>query len=113
MTRCTRRKRSLQAFMTNRWWAFPIMLISVVIIYLVYNQLPSELSPLEDRNTFRMFATGPEGVTFEYMDQYVNEVITTTMDEIPERDFIGTVTSPNFGASSSVNSAFLFAMLYL
>ena len=104
-------RSSLAIFMKNRWWAFPIMIASVIAIYMVYQQLPSELSPLEDRNTFRMFATGPEGVTFEYMDQYVNDVISTTMEEIPERDFIGTVTSPNFGASSSVNSAFLFAML--
>ena len=104
-------KRSLHVFMNNRWWAFPIMVGSVLLIYFVYKQLPSELSPLEDRNTFRMYANGPEGVTFEYMDQYVNEVIQTTMDEIPERDFIGSVTSPNFGASSSVNSGFLFAML--
>ncbi len=104
-------KQSLNLFMKNRWLAFPIMAGSVLLIYLVYGQLPSELSPLEDRNTFMVIATAPEGVTFEYMDQYMDEVTRTTMDQIPERDFIGSVTSPNFGASSSVNSGFLFAML--
>ena len=84
---------------------------SILLIYLVYKQLPSELSPLEDRNQFMVMATAPEGVTFEYMDKYMDEVTLTTMDEIPERDFIGSVTSPSFGASSSVNSGFLFAML--
>ena len=84
---------------------------SILLIYLVYKQLPSELSPLEDRNQFMVMATAPEGVTFEYMDQYMDEVTLATMDEIPERDFIGSVTSPSFGASSSVNSGFLFAML--
>jgi multidrug efflux pump len=104
-------RQSLDLFMKNRWLAFPIMAGSVLLIYLVYGQLPSELSPLEDRNTFMVFASGPEGVTFEYMDQYMDEVTSTTMEQIPERDFIGSVTSPSFGASSSVNSGFLFAML--
>ena len=104
-------RQSLAVFMNNRWWAFPIMIASILIIYWVYNQLPSELSPLEDRNQFRVFATAPEGVTFEYMDDYVDEITRTTMEEIPEREFIGSVTSPSFGASSSVNSGFLFALL--
>jgi len=104
-------RNSLNAFMRNRWWAFPIMLVSMGLIYLMYIQLPSELSPLEDRNTFMVMATAPEGVTFEYMDEYMDQVTSTTMEEIPEREFIGSVTSPSFGASSSVNSGFLFAML--
>ncbi len=104
-------KNSLNLFMKNRWWAFPIMLASILVIYLMYIQLPSELSPLEDRNQFMVMASAPEGVTFEYMDQYMDQITSTTMEEIPERDFIGSVTSPSFGASSSVNSGFLFAML--
>jgi multidrug efflux pump len=104
-------KWSLGVFMRNRWWAFPIMAGSVLLIYLLYQQLPNELSPLEDRNQFLIMATAPEGVTFDYMDQYMDEVTQTTMEEIPEREFIGTVTSPNFGASSSVNSGFVFAMM--
>lgn len=104
-------QQSLQSFLNNRWLAFPIIGASVLIIYLMYQQLPGELAPLEDRNTFRVMATAPEGVTFEYMDQYVDEVTKLAMDEVPERNFIGSVTSPSFGASSSVNSGFLFAML--
>ncbi len=104
-------RKSLDLFMKSRWLVFPIMAGSVLMIYLVYIQLPNELAPLEDRNQFMVFAAAPEGVTFEYMDKYMDEVTSTTMDHIPERDFIGSVTSPNFGASSSVNSGFLFAVL--
>lgn len=102
---------SLTAFMKQRWWAFPIMIASGLLIYVLYLHIPSELAPLEDRNSFRVMATASEGVTFEYMDQYVDEVVAATMEKVPERMFIGSVTSPGFGASSSVNSAFLFAIL--
>jgi multidrug efflux pump len=106
-----RYKFTLEYFMNRRWLAFPIIIVSILIIYLIYLQLPSELSPLEDRNQFRIFATAPEGVSFEYMDQYVNEITKTTMEHIPEREFIGSVTAPSYGSSNSVNSGLLFALL--
>ena len=104
-------QKSLGIFMSNRWWAFPIMVLSGLLIYFIYKQLPSELSPLEDRNQFLVMASAPEGVTFEYMDQYMDEITSSAMEAIPEREFISSVTSPAFGASSSVNSGFMFAML--
>ncbi len=103
--------RSLEAFMKQRWLAFVIMALAVGLGYLIYPVLPSELSPREDRNSFRIFATGPEGVTFEYMDNYVDEIVKTTLEEVPEKNFVGSVTSPGFGAASSVNSAFVFTIL--
>ncbi|MEX0994074.1 MAG: efflux RND transporter permease subunit, partial [Balneolaceae bacterium] len=47
----------------------------------------------------------------EYMDAYVDTLISTVMRETPELVAINTVTSPGFGASSSVNSAFGFLQL--
>ncbi len=104
-------ERLVTSFVGARWLAFPIMILAGLLIYILYINLPSELAPLEDRNSFRVIATAPEGVTFEYMDQYVDEVVAVAMENVPERKFIGSVTSPGFGASSSVNTAFLFAML--
>ena len=106
-----RYNRSLEGFMKHRWLAFVIMAMAVALGYFIFPMLPSELAPKEDRNSFRIFATGPEGVTFEYMDHYVDEIIKTTLDEVPEKNFVGSVTSPSFGASSSVNSGFIFTIL--
>ncbi len=103
--------RSLEAFMKQRWLAFVIMIATSAIAYFIYPIIPSELAPKEDRNSFRVFATGPEGTTFEYMDDYVDSVVQTLLQEVPEKRFIGSVTSPGFGASSSVNSAFIFSIL--
>lgn len=103
--------RSLEAFMKQRWMAFVIIAISGVVIGIVGTNLPQELAPLEDRNQFFIFATGPEGATFEYMDEFVDSVNQMTLNEIPEMDALISVTSPGFGASTSVNSAFFRANL--
>ncbi len=103
--------RSLEAFMEGRWLAIVIMLITGVIAYYLFVKLPTELAPMEDRNAFRVIAEGPQGTTFEYMDSYVLEMVEVILDEVPEKRFIGSVTSPGFGASSSVNSAFFFVIL--
>ncbi|MEM7550744.1 MAG: efflux RND transporter permease subunit [Bacteroidota bacterium] len=102
---------ALDSFMNKRWVAGFIIAGSVGLIYLFINILPSELAPLEDRGTFRIIATGPEGATFDYMDHYVMQVIDLVESEAPETKSIISITSPGFGASSSVNSAFVIAKL--
>jgi multidrug efflux pump len=98
--------RTLEGFMTQRWVAFPVMLATIAAIVVLFINLPSELAPYEDRNGFRIFASGPEGATFEYMDRYVDQVIQLIKEEVPQTEAIISVTSPGFGATSSVNSAF-------
>ncbi len=103
--------RSLESFMKNRWLAIIIWIFTIGMGVYFYAITPTELAPREDRNSFRVIAEGPEGVTFEYMDEYVLEIVADILEEVPEKQFIGSVTSPGFGASGSVNSAFFFIIL--
>ncbi|QCK14151.1 efflux RND transporter permease subunit [Mangrovivirga cuniculi] len=98
--------RSLEWFMNYRLLGPVAIVLLAGLGVIIYLDLPSELAPYEDRNGFRIFAAGPEGTTFEYMDNYVDDVIDLVEEEIPETDAIISVTSPGFGATSSVNSAF-------
>ncbi|PSQ86482.1 MAG: acriflavin resistance protein [Bacteroidetes bacterium QS_3_64_15] len=106
-------RRSLQAFMAHRWMAFVVMGVCAVLIGVLYTTLPQKLAPLEDRSLLRMFATGREGATYEYMSQYVDKMYGAVEENIPEehRESVISVTSPGFGASSSINSAFMFTRL--
>ena len=104
-------KNSLESFMKVRWMAFVIMAAAVGFIALLYANLPQELAPLEDRGQMRIAASAPEGATFEYMDSYVDQMISTIRENVPELYAINTVTSPGFGAAGSVNSAFGFLTL--
>lgn len=104
---------SLVSFMKVRWVAFVIIILSggLIAVLLSGNNIPEEIAPKEDRSSVRLFATAPEGATFEYMDRYVDKLVAAAKEHVPEREAIISITSPGFGASSSVNSAFMFTIL--
>lgn len=101
----------LNTFLRRRWVAIPITLAAVGMILFFGLILPGELAPLEDRSGMRANATAPEGATYEYMDRFMDELVRLTQQEIPETEALISVTSPGFGAASSVNSGFLRIML--
>jgi len=97
---------SLTAFLKRKWLAFVIIAVSGLFIFVFGGQLPSELAPLEDRSGMMAFSTAPEGSTFEFMEAFVKEKIDLIQHEVPELSSLISITSPGFGAASSVNSAF-------
>ena len=104
--------RSLTAFMHARWLGWIFMLIAGGLIYFLGSALPSELAPMEDRSRLRGFATAPEGATFEYMDAYMMQLVDLVQREAKDEIAgVVSVTSPGFGASSSVNSGSLTVIL--
>jgi len=103
-------RNSLQVFMNRRWLALVVVAVSGGLIYLFMTTIPKEVAPLEDRSRIRLFAQAPEGASFEYMDAYMDELI-ALLNDVPENESVISVTSPGFGASSSVNSGFAFAIL--
>jgi multidrug efflux pump len=103
-------RRSLEAFVARRWAVPVAMAASILLVVVVFRALPSELAPLEDRSRVRLFATAPEGATFDYMDAFVDRMIATVEEEVPESEALITVTSPGFGGRST-NSAFGFITL--
>ncbi len=102
---------SLENFMARKWLALVILVLSFGGIYLLSNNIQSELSPMEDRGEFRVNSTGPEGATFEYMDAYINKLTTLMNEIVPEREAVISMTSPSYGSSGSVNSGNLRVML--
>ncbi|MFA7627456.1 MAG: efflux RND transporter permease subunit, partial [Candidatus Kapaibacterium sp.] len=100
-------KNSLAAFMKVRWVAFLIIFISGGMIYFFGTQMQSELAPMEDRSEMRVVVNGAEGSTFDYMENYMNKLYEALDSNLPEKESIITITSPGFGASSSVNSGFM------
>ncbi len=102
---------SLNTFMRVRWMAFVIIVLVGGGMFIFWSQLPAELAPLEDRSRVRVSVSGPEGVTFEYMDYHVDRMVAGIQEQVPEHEAVINVTSPGFGAASSVNSAFMNLIL--
>lgn len=98
---------ALNSFMKHRWLGFAAIAASFALIFLIGRGLQSELAPLEDRSGMRLSATAPEGSTFEFMDTYMAALVDEIQKTTPEIDNLVSVTSPGFGAASSVNSGFV------
>jgi multidrug efflux pump len=100
-------RRSLERFLERRATAFVLVAVCAVAIVALFRVLPAELAPLEDRSSLRLESRGPEGATFEYMDRYMDSLREAVNEIAPEHRMMITVTSPGYGASSSVNSGFM------
>ncbi len=98
--------RSLKVIMRHRWVAVLAMFLSLGLIVLIGQQLPTELAPLEDKSRLRITSTAPEGTSFEMMEKYISEMI-ELVDTLNEKESIMSVTAPGFGASSGVNTGFV------
>jgi multidrug efflux pump len=97
----------LAGFMKVRWVALLIIVLCFISAYFIGSNIQSELSPLEDRNQFRIALTAPEGTSYDYMDNYVREMVDFVMDTVPEYSTTLSVTAPGFTGSGSVNSGFV------
>ena len=73
--------KMLDAFLKKRIWAWGITVVTIGVIFYLWNTIPSEMAPLEDRSRITIRTTGPEGVTYEYMRDYAED-ITATADSI-------------------------------
>lgn len=107
-------ENSLESFLKVRWlaWVGIGFFVGLIYVFFQFKAIPSELAPVEDRNSFRVQTTGPEGATFDYMLNYTDSVSKVLMEKIPakERQLVFAITSPTFGSSSS-NSAFFRVVL--
>lgn len=101
-------RKSLNSFMKYRKpAAFGIIGLSIALILLIYPGLKQELAPLEDRSSFRVSLTAPEGASFEYMDAYIKKMVGIVQDSVPEREVLISVTSPGFTGSGAANTGFM------
>jgi multidrug efflux pump len=98
---------ALERTMTRRWLALPLIAVCLGLIVMFFRLLPAELAPVEDRGSLRISAKGPEGATYPYMNSFMDELGARVSREVPERRQVVWVTSPGFGASTSINSGFM------
>ncbi len=99
-------RNALRAFLDHRWLALVLMAVCLGSIGYFWTVLPRELAPLEDRSLMVLRITGPEGANYDYMESVMDRLDRVLMEEVPEREAAISVTSPGFGAATTVNSGF-------
>ena len=73
--------RGLMAVMRHRWTVLPVIAAMVGIIIWLWNDIPSEMAPMEDRSSITVNTRGTEGVTYEYIRDYTED-ITQVVDSL-------------------------------
>lgn len=93
-----------------------IMLLFVAVIgasVFLYKQIPGEFAPREDKGAFFINVNGPEGASFEYMREYMDEIERRLLPYVDkgevERLLIRAPRS--FGNASSFNSGTAIVVL--
>jgi multidrug efflux pump len=97
---------TLIKFMKQKWISIVILAVSLVIIGVLVNAIPSELAPLDDRSLLRYTATGSEGASYEFMTNYMDKVSDLVTDSIPESNVNLEIVSPGSGGGGSANTGF-------
>ncbi len=77
-------RNSLETFLHRRWWALIITAVTFTLIGVLWVHIPSEMAPLEDRSQITVSARGSEGITFEYMRAYIDDLVDATEETVPE-----------------------------
>jgi len=96
-------RRSLAWFMQRRYIALVIIVMALAGIMWLWQQIPSEMAPLEDRSYITVNSVAQEGITFDYMERYGASMI-----EMIEEDVAGSFENlmTNVG-SNNVNASWV------
>lgn len=96
----------------------PIYMVMVFAVLLagtlfIYPKIAQEFSPKEDRGAFFVRVDGPEGATFQYMEEYMTEIESRMMKYVDSGEFDRLlVRSPrSFGGIESFNSGIIIAKM--
>ena len=89
--------RTLDALLRHRYIAIIIMVIALGLSAWMWGTIPAETAPLEDRSSITIRTTGPEGVTYEVMRDYTEEINRLADSIMPDAEFITARVSSGSG----------------
>jgi multidrug efflux pump len=75
----------LESFLMHRRLTFLILTAAIALIYLLWKSIPAEMAPLEDRSQITVNTTAPEGATYEFTLDYIDDLSKSINNLVPER----------------------------
>ena len=66
--------RSLEALLKVKWVTIPFVLVMFGLIVWLWSTIPAETAPLEDRSQININTSGAEGITYEYIRDYTEDI---------------------------------------
>ncbi|MFO7656493.1 MAG: efflux RND transporter permease subunit [Bacteroidales bacterium] len=81
-------QNSLEKFLKRRYVSWIILLLSFILIFLLWNTIPAEMAPLEDRSQVVLRVNSQEGSTYEFNLSYIEEIFEMIKEKVPEYEKI-------------------------
>ena len=66
--------RSLEALLKVKWVTIPFVVAMFGVIVWLWSTIPAETAPLEDRSQININTSGAEGITYEYIRDYTEDI---------------------------------------
>ena len=89
--------KSLDAFMKVRWISIPVSILMFVLIWFLWGEIPAEMAPMEDRSRITVNTRGAEGVSYEFMRDYTEEINALVDSIVPDAQSVTARVSSNTG----------------
>ena len=90
-------EKSLNAFLKVRWLSIPVSLGTFALIWFLWGEIPAEMAPMEDRSQITINTRGAEGVSYEYMRDYTEEINMLVDSIVPDAQSVTARVSSNSG----------------
>ena len=90
-------EKSLNLFLKARWIALPLTIGMFVLIWHLWGKIPEEMAPLEDRSQITINTRGAEGVSYEYMRDYTEDIALLVDSIVPDAKSVTSRVSSNSG----------------
>lgn len=89
--------RSLDKMLKARWIAIPVTIVMFGLIMLLWNVIPAETAPLEDRSQININTSGAEGITYEYIRDYTEDINRLVDSLVPDAEAVTARVSSGSG----------------
>lgn len=103
----------LTFFLTRPYWIFGIFAALIGFSLWLFQKIPSEYVPKEDRGAFFIMVDGPQGASYQYMKQYMDEIERRLMPltDSGEAQRLLVRAPRGFGGGAAFNSGIVIVVL--
>ncbi len=89
--------KSLNGLMKFKWITLPFIAVMFGLIIYLWNTIPAETAPLEDRSQININTSGAEGITYEYIRDYTEDVNRLVDSLVPDAEAVTARVSSGSG----------------
>ena len=89
--------RSLEKLLAKRWVTLPFVAVTLVIIVYLWSSIPAETAPLEDRSRIQINTRGAEGITYEFIRDYTEDINRLVDSLVPDAQAVTARVSSGSG----------------